>query len=92
MEVTAEEAKKLAANALVVDETTCIIDSQHQSVIKELRKQGHNVIEMPYGAVATWGRAFRCSHYPLIRQNTLKVNLGRGNQHQSHSKQGSFPF
>lgn len=72
VEVTAEEAKKLAANALVIDETTCIIDAQHQRIIKELRKRGHKVIEVPYDAVATWGGAFRCSHHPLIRQSVLK--------------------
>lgn len=72
VEVTHEEAKKLAANALVLDETTAIMDSQHQRVIKELRNRGHNVIEVPYDAVATWGGAFRCSHHPIIRTSTLK--------------------
>ncbi len=72
VEVTLDEAKKLAANALVLDETTCIIDAQHQRIIKELRKRGHNVVEVPYDAVATWGGAFRCSHHPIIRQSVLK--------------------
>lgn len=67
VEVTEAEAKHLAANALVLDKHTCIMDSQHQRVIKELRKRGEKVIEVPYDAVATWGGAFRCSHHPIIR-------------------------
>ena len=40
IEVTESEARRLAANALVLDEKTCIMDSQHQRIIKELRKTG----------------------------------------------------
>ncbi len=72
VEVTLDEAKRLAANALVLDENTCIMDSQHQRIIKELRERGHNVIDIPYDAVAKWGGAFRCSHHPIIRKSTLE--------------------
>ena len=71
VEVTLDEAKKLAANALVLDETTCIMDAQHERVIAELRNRGHKVIAVPYDAVATWGGAFRCSHHPIIRESKL---------------------
>ena len=72
IEVTEAEALKLGANALVLDDSTCIMDTQHQRIIAQVRKRGHKVIEVPYDAVATWGGAFRCSHHPLIRESVLK--------------------
>ncbi|MDD2236383.1 MAG: arginine deiminase family protein [Kiritimatiellae bacterium] len=66
--VTVEEAKRLGANALVLNDSTVIMDTQHQRIIEEVRKRGHHVIEVPYDKVATWGGAFRCSHHPLVRE------------------------
>ena len=67
IDVTIEEAKRLGANALVLDERTVIMDAQHKRIMDEVRKRNHKVIEVPYGDVATWGGAFRCSHHPLVR-------------------------
>ena len=66
--VTMEEAKRLGANALVLDDKTVIMDTQHKRIIEEVRKRNHKVIEVPYDKVATWGGAFRCSHHPLVRK------------------------
>ena len=67
IDVIIEEAKRLGANALVLDERTVIMDTQHKRIIDEVRKRNHKVIEVPYEKVATWGGAFRCSHHPLVR-------------------------
>ena len=67
IDVTIEEAKRLGANALIVNDQTVIMDMQHKRIIDEVRKRNHKVIEVPYGDVATWGGAFRCSHHPLLR-------------------------
>lgn len=72
VEVSIPEAKKLGANLFVVDEKTCIVDTQHHRVAEELRKKGQEVIEIPYDKVAAWGGAFRCSHHPLRRISKLK--------------------
>ena len=71
IEVSLDEAKKLGANLLVVDENTCIVDKQHHRVAEELRQRGIKVTEIPYDVVATWGGAFRCSHHPLVRESAL---------------------
>ncbi len=67
IDVSIEETKRLGANALVLDENTVIMDTQHKRIIDEVRKRNHEVIEGPYNYVATWGGAFRCSHHPLVR-------------------------
>jgi len=72
IEVSIPEAKKLGANLFVIDEKTCIVDTQHHRIAEELRKRGQEVIEIPYGEVATWGGAFRCSHHPLRRVSKLE--------------------
>ena len=72
IEVSVEEAKRLGANLFVIDEKTCIVDTQHHRIAEELRKRGQEVIEIPYGQVATWGGAFRCSHHPLRRESELE--------------------
>lgn len=71
VEVSLEEAKHLAANCLVLDEHSVIIDEQHHRIGQELARRGVEVIEIPYDAVATWGGAFRCSHHPLWRESAL---------------------
>lgn len=69
IEVTSEEASRLATNFLVLDENTCIIDKQHSRIGEALRKKGQNVIFVAYDQVSRWGGAFRCSHHPLIRES-----------------------
>ena len=71
VEVTKEEAKKLGANLLVLDDKTVIIDKQHHRIGEELKKKGIKVIEIPYDKVAINGGGLRCSHHPLIRASVL---------------------
>ncbi|MFH1039448.1 MAG: arginine deiminase family protein [PVC group bacterium] len=71
IEVTEEEASKLGANVLVLDEKTVIVDKQLTRIGNELSKKGQEVIEIPYDALANWGGSFRCSHHPLRRDSKL---------------------
>ncbi|MBU0686872.1 MAG: hypothetical protein KKB81_03350 [Candidatus Margulisbacteria bacterium] len=70
--VTKEEADKLGCNVLILDDKTVIADPQHARIIKEMRKKGVEVIEVPYDEVSKFLGAFRCSHHPLIRESKLK--------------------
>lgn len=72
LEVDESETKRLAANCLVLDQDTVIIDQQHHRVGQELARHGVEALEIPYHAVAAWGGAFRCSHHPLIRESRLE--------------------
>lgn len=66
--VTEDEAKRLAANVLVLDEKTVIVDPENQRLVKILREKGQEVIEVPYDALShNYGGSFRCSHHPLRR-------------------------
>jgi glycine amidinotransferase len=67
-----EEANRLAANALVLDEKTVIIDNQHHRIAEELRKKGQEVIEILFSAVVIFGGSLRCAHHPLRRESKLK--------------------
>ena len=71
VEVTKEEAKKLGANLLVLDDRTVIMDKQHHRIGQELEKRGVEVIEIPYDLVASSGGGLRCSHHPLVRESVL---------------------
>lgn len=73
VEVTKEEAKRLGANLLILDEKSVIIDKQHHRIGKELTKKGVRVIEIAYDKVATWGGGLRCSHHPLVRESVLPL-------------------
>ncbi|MBN1199936.1 MAG: hypothetical protein JXA23_11335 [Bacteroidales bacterium] len=71
IDVSREEAKRLAVNVMILDDKTVIIDKQHHRIGEELKKRGENVIEIPYDKVASWGGAFRCSHHPLVRESKI---------------------
>jgi N-dimethylarginine dimethylaminohydrolase len=71
VEVTKEEAKKLGANLMVLDDKTVIIDKQHHRIGRELEKKEVEVIEIPYDQVASSGGGLRCSHHPLVRESVL---------------------
>jgi N-dimethylarginine dimethylaminohydrolase len=71
VEVTKGEAKKLGANLMVLDDRTVIIDAQHHRIGRELEKRGVEVMEIPYGQVASSGGGLRCSHHPLVRESAL---------------------
>ncbi|MGI9515435.1 MAG: hypothetical protein ACR2NP_00185, partial [Pirellulaceae bacterium] len=67
IETTVEEAQWLGCNGLPLDPETVIMDSRHERVIAEVRKTGHNVIELPYDGPSFVGGAFRCSSQPIHR-------------------------
>lgn len=72
VEVSVDEAKKLGANCMVLDDKTVIMAEHQHRIAEVLRKKGHNVIEIPYDQVVTWGGGFRCSHHPLRRESKLE--------------------
>ena len=67
IDVTVEEAFWLGCNGLPLSPETTIIDSRHKRVIEEVRKAGHEVIELAYDGPSYLGGAFRCSSQPLVR-------------------------
>ena len=71
VEVRKEEAEKLGANLLILDEKAVVIDQQHHRIGQELTQRGVKLIEVAYDKVASWGGGLRCSHHPLIRESML---------------------
>lgn len=67
IEVSADEARRLGCNGLVLDQHTYLMDAAHQRIAGELRKRGTEVITIPYDAPAIFGGGLRCSHHPLHR-------------------------
>lgn len=68
IEVTEEEAFWLGCNGMPLSPETTIIDSRHERVIAEVRKAGHEVIDIPYDAPSYLGGALHCSSQPLVRE------------------------
>ncbi|MFO8164765.1 MAG: arginine deiminase family protein [Desulfatiglandales bacterium] len=67
IEVPLEDAKKVACNVFVLDQSTVIIDDRFKYIEKELTKRGIEVISIPFDAVTQLGGGFRCSHHPIRR-------------------------
>lgn len=71
IEVSVDEANRLATNGLVLEEGRVIIDADNKRVIEELRKRRVDVIPLPFdGPIATGGGP-RCAHHPLLRESVL---------------------
>ncbi len=68
IDVNEEEASWLAANGLPISPYTCIMDKAHQRVINEVRKHGHNVIEVEFDMPSMLGGALRCASQPIYRE------------------------
>jgi N-dimethylarginine dimethylaminohydrolase len=71
IEVSVDEANRLATNGLVLEEGRVIIDAGNARVIDELRKRGVDVIPLPFDGPISLGGGLRCAHHPLLRESVL---------------------
>lgn len=69
VQVTLDEARRLACNGLVLDRKTMIVDKTHPRIAEELDKRGVEIIAIPYDLPARFGGGLRCSYHPLIRDS-----------------------
>ena len=71
IEVSVDEANRLATNALVLEEGRAIIDADNARVIEELRKRRIDVIPLAFDGPISTGGGLRCAHHPLLRESVL---------------------
>jgi N-dimethylarginine dimethylaminohydrolase len=71
IEVSVDEANRLATNGLILEEGRMIVDSDNARVIGELRGRGVDVIPLPFDGPIKGGGGMRCAHHPLLRESTL---------------------
>lgn len=67
--VTLEDASKLATNGLPINENVYITDREFKFIGEELEKRGMTVEYVDYKISRSFGGAFRCSTQPLFRSN-----------------------
>jgi glycine amidinotransferase len=67
IDVTYEEARRLACNGLILDADTYVMDRTHRRVAEELKRRNVNVITTPFELPARFGGGLRCTHHPLVR-------------------------
>ncbi len=67
--VSLEEASKLATNGLPINENVYITDPEFKFIGEELEKRGMTVEYVDYKISRSFGGAFRCSTQPLLRSN-----------------------
>jgi N-dimethylarginine dimethylaminohydrolase len=68
IEVTRDEAARLAANGCPLDAETLLVAQGNERVDEELRRHGVDVVTVPYDAPVALGGALRCSHHPIWRE------------------------
>ena len=68
IDVTPKEAAFLGTNGLPLNPETALIGAQYKRIIKEVRAQKHEVIEVPYAVPSFMGGALRCSSQPILRE------------------------
>jgi len=71
IEVSVEEAARLATNGLVLEEGRMIVDAGNARVIGELKQRGTDVISIPFDGPISLGGGLRCAHHPLLREGVL---------------------
>lgn len=71
IEVSKEEADRLATNGLVLEEGRMIVDADNGRVIEALRRRGMDVIPLPFDGPIRVGGGLRCAHHPLWRESVL---------------------
>jgi N-dimethylarginine dimethylaminohydrolase len=67
IDVSIEDAQRLACNGLVLDKSTYVIDRAHAALADRLAAQGLEVIAIPFRLPALFGGGLRCAHHPLRR-------------------------
>lgn len=72
IEVSKDEANRLATNGLVLEEGRVVIDADNKRVIEELRKRRMDVIPLPFDGPISTGGGLRCAHHPLLRESILE--------------------
>jgi N-dimethylarginine dimethylaminohydrolase len=68
IDVTRDEAARLAANGCPLDERTLLVAQGNERLDEELRHHGVDVVTVPYDAPVALGGALRCSHHPIWRE------------------------
>jgi glycine amidinotransferase len=71
IEVSVDEANRLATNALVLEEGRAIVDAANARVIEELRQRKIDVIPLPFDGPISTGGGLRGAHHPLLRESVL---------------------
>ena len=71
IEVSVEEAGRLATNILVLEEGHVMVDSGHERVIGALKTRGLEVIAIPFDGPIGLGGGLRSAHHPLRRDSVL---------------------
>jgi glycine amidinotransferase len=71
IEVSIEEAGRLATNILVLEEGRAIVDSGNERVIGELKRRRIEVIPIPLEGPISLGGGLRSAHHPLLRESAL---------------------
>jgi N-dimethylarginine dimethylaminohydrolase len=71
IEVSVDEANRLATNGLILEEGRMIVDSDNERVIGELRRRGIDVLPLPFDGPIKVGGSLRCAHHPLLRESVL---------------------
>jgi glycine amidinotransferase len=69
IEVSHEEASRLATNGCPLDVDTLLVAEGNERVTDELRRRGIEVIPVPYDVPVALGGALRCSHHPIWRDS-----------------------
>jgi N-dimethylarginine dimethylaminohydrolase len=71
IEVSRDEADRLATNGLVLEEGRMIVDADNDRVIDELRRRRMDVIPIPFDGPIRVGGGPRCAHHPIWRESAL---------------------
>jgi N-dimethylarginine dimethylaminohydrolase len=71
IEVSIEEASRLATNGLVLEAGRMIVDSDNSRLAAELRKRRLDVIPLPFDGPIRLGGGLRATHHPLLRESAL---------------------
>jgi len=67
IDVTYDEARRLACNGLILDSNTYVMDRTHVRVAEALAAKDVDVISIPFNLPARFGGGLRCAHHPLVR-------------------------
>lgn len=71
IEVSAEEATRLAADVLVLEAGRVVANADGGRVIGELKRREIDVIPLPFDAPVRLAGGLRSAHHPLLRESVL---------------------